>query len=89
MPSGANPRDVEEINARVGEDLRAFLLLRERLIRDHEWISTAGLEENYLFDPDEAFALRAAFSDIWAVIQPMDISRIKSQTGFAFGPTSG
>lgn len=84
MPAGLNPQSVDEVNHRAGEDLREFILLRARLIRDQDWLATINLQEVYGFTADDEAALKAAFQDIWGVIQPMDMSRISKMAGFSF-----
>lgn len=82
MPAGLSPQSANEVNAQVGQHLRAFVTLRETI--GHDWDSLQGLalqNPPYSMSAADETDIKTAINQLNIALQAVDMTFIDRLTG--------
>jgi hypothetical protein len=81
---GGNPRSADEINAVIGQHLRAFLAAKVALDQDARFFAATDLKTPpYYFTADQEDALKAAVNSLDTAIDAIDLTFVMRVVGLA------
>jgi len=81
---GGNPRSPDEVNAVIGQHLRAFLAAKVSLDQDMRFFAATDLKVSpYNFTSDQEDALKAAVNSLTTAMDAIDLTFVMRVVGLA------
>jgi hypothetical protein len=79
---GTQPRSADEVNALVGNHLRAFSANKITVGQDHDWLITVDLKAApYFFAADQETLIKSAIADLDTALDAVDMTFISQLVG--------